>query len=206
VASPIAHSFAGFWTFLLLTAQSGRWVVAQWLPYLLKLAVLVFLANLPDLDFFLQFGVHANELHRGFTHSLVAAIVVSLGLSCLWRIIPGFWRSALLYFIAYGSHLLIDLCTGTRLGWTHTGYGIPLLWPWGQEFTSPLVVVFGVRHKNLSALFSIDNLWSCAYELVFFGAITLILLALWTRKQKARTPRPGPATSAARQPELLYHK
>jgi len=206
VASPIAHSFAGSWIFLLLTAQHRSWIAQQWRPYFLKFAVLVFLANLPDLDFFFQLGLHANELHRGFTHSLAAAMVVSLGLSCLWQIIPGFWRSALLCFIAYGSHLLIDLCTGSSLGWTHSGYGIPLFWPWRQEFNSPLILVFGVRHQNLSALFSIDNFWSCAYELIVFGAITLILFALWTRKLKARTPRPDPATDAPRHPELSYQK
>ena len=178
----------------------------QWRPYLPKLALLIFLANLPDLDFFTALGFHANRLHRGFTHSLLAAIVVSLGLSWLWRIIPGFWRSASLYFTAYGSHLLIDLCTGTRLGWTHTGYGIPFFWPWRQGFTSPFILVFGIRHQNLSALFSIDNLWSCAYELLLFGTITLILFALWTRKPKDRTLSPGPAASEPRHPELSYHK
>jgi LexA-binding, inner membrane-associated putative hydrolase len=205
VASPIAHSLAGFWTFLLLRAQFKIWIVAQWRPYLLKLAVLIFLANLPDLDFFTEFGLHANELHRGFTHSLAAAIVVSLGLSCLWRIVPGFWRSALLYYTAYGSHLLIDLCTGSKLGWTHSSYGIPLFWPWHQEFGSPLILAFGVRHKNLSALFSIDNAESCAYELVIFGAITLVLLSLWKRKQKSRTNQLGLETGAHRHSELQYH-
>jgi membrane-bound metal-dependent hydrolase YbcI (DUF457 family) len=171
----------------------------------LKLALLVFLANLPDLDFFTEFGFHANELHRGFTHSLSAAIVVSLGLSCLWRIVPGFWRSALLYFTAYGSHLLIDLCTGRSLGWNNSGYGIPLFWPWHQEFASPLILVFGVRHKNLSALFSIDNAWSCAYELLIFGAITSVLFSLWKRKQKSQTNQVGPETGELRHSELQYH-
>src|SRR5438105_5265926 len=111
MASPVAHSFAGFWTFLLLPVQSSRAIVRQWRPYLPKLAVLVLLANLPDLDFFIELGRNANELHRGLTHSLLAAVIVSLGLGVLWQIIPGYWRSALLYFTAYGSHLLIAIAT-----------------------------------------------------------------------------------------------
>jgi membrane-bound metal-dependent hydrolase YbcI (DUF457 family) len=185
VASPIAHTFAGLWTFLLLTRQL-RYRVLAWRPYLPKVFVLILLANLPDFDFFFELGFRANELHRGFSHSLLSALGVSLALSLVWRIVPSFWRSAFLYFVAYGSHLLIDLCTGTRLGWSHTGYGIPLFWPWRQEFASPLIIAFGVRHANLAALFSIDNLRSCTYELVVCGAVTIALLILWKPKPNSR--------------------
>jgi membrane-bound metal-dependent hydrolase YbcI (DUF457 family) len=206
VASPIAHSFAGLWTFLLLPRQARSWLVTGRSVWFVRLALLVFLANLPDLDFFLALGQHANELHRGFTHSLAAALALSLGLSCLWRIAPGFWRSASLYFMAYGSHLLIDLSTGRRLGWTHSGYGIPLFWPSHQQVNSPLIILFGVRHNNLSALFSIDNLWFAAYELALCGAITLILLTLWRRKLQPQMYQPNsPAAKEPRPIELQCH-
>src|SRR5204863_228091 len=94
------------------------------------------------------------------------AVVVSAGLSLIWQIVPGFWRSALLYFSAYSSHLLIDLCTGTSLGWTGSGYGMPLLWPCSREFSSPLILFFGVRHENLSQLFGIHNGWLALYDLL----------------------------------------
>src|SRR5437660_56774 len=87
---------------------------------LLPLGVLILLANAPDLDLLL-----GNAVHRGFTHSLMAATLVSLALTCVWRIAPGFWRSAIVYFIAYSSHLLIDFFTGTKIGWTNTGFGMP---------------------------------------------------------------------------------
>jgi membrane-bound metal-dependent hydrolase YbcI (DUF457 family) len=179
---------------------------AQWRQHLPKLALLALLGNLPDIDFFFQLGVHANELHRGFTHSLAAAVAVSLGLSCLWRITPGFWRSAFLYFTAYGSHLVLDLCSGSKLGWSHAGYGIPLFWPWRQEFSSPLVLVFGVRHQNLQALFSLDNVWSCTYELMVFGAITLIFFALWKQKLNPRTIQRAPAAVVRPTMELSSRK
>lgn len=157
-----------------------------------KILVLVALANLPDLDFLLELGFRANESHRGFTHSLLAAVVVSLGLSFVWWIVPGFWRSALLYFTAYGSHLLIDFCTGMSLGLTNSGSGIPLFWPWRPEFSSPLIFFVGVRHANLAALFGIDNIRSCIYELSACAAITLVLLILWKQNINPRITPPSP--------------
>jgi membrane-bound metal-dependent hydrolase YbcI (DUF457 family) len=195
VASPIAHSFAGFWTFLLLTARSKVRLVAACRQYLPQLVLLVLLANLADVDFLFGFGAvgNANALHRGFTHSLAAAVFVALAVSCVWRITDSFWRSATLYFLAYGSHLLIDLCTGKKLGWNFTGYGVPLLWPWEERFRSPLVLIVGVRHKDLPTLFSMENVQLCLYELLTFGAITAALLVLWVRHQKksCRILRPG---------------
>jgi membrane-bound metal-dependent hydrolase YbcI (DUF457 family) len=117
MASPIAHSFAGFWTFLVFAKQLQIRLAAQWRQYLLQLGVLVLLANLPDFDFPISLALLGNDsLHHKFTHSLAAGVVVALAVSCVWRIAPGFWRSAMIYFTAYGSHLLIDLCTGLRLG------------------------------------------------------------------------------------------
>ena len=188
VASPIAHSFAGFWTFLLLTARLKVHLITACRQYLPQLVLLVLLANLPDIDFLfgLATDANANALHRGFTHSLVAAFFVALAVSCVWRIAGSFWRSATLYFLAYGSHLLIDLCTGKKLGWNFTGYGIPLFWPWAEKFRSPLVLIVGVRHKDLPTLFSMGNVQLCLYELLTFGAITAALLALWVRQPKSR--------------------
>jgi len=117
MASPIAHSVAGFWTFLVFAKQLQIRLAAQWRQYLPRIGVLVLLANLPDFDFPISLGLLGNaSLHYEFTHSLVAALLVALAVSCVWRIAPGFWRSAMIYFAAYGSHFLIDLCTGRRLG------------------------------------------------------------------------------------------
>src|SRR5260370_13284151 len=97
------------------------------------------------------------------------------------------WRCAFLYFLAYSSRFLIAWCPGTKLGGTATASGIPLFWPWAKEFRSPLVLVVGVRHKDLSALFSMGNARSSFYELLTFGAITAGLLALWVRHKQICT-------------------
>lgn len=193
MASPVAHSIAGFWTFLLLTARSRTRLITACRRYLPQLALLVLLANLPDVDFLFGLGsaVKANALHHGFTHSFAAAAFVALAVSCVWRIAGSFWRSAALYFLAYSSHLFIDLCTGTKLGWNDTGSDIPLFWPWPKEFRSPLVLIVGVKHKNLPTLFSMENLQSSFYELLIFGAITAALMVLWVRHQKRRATSHG---------------
>src|SRR5438477_12487021 len=88
VASPIAHSFAGFWTFMLLTARLKVRFVTACRQYLPQLVLLVLLANLADVDFLISLGTeaNANALHHGFTHSLATAVFVAVAVSCVWRI------------------------------------------------------------------------------------------------------------------------
>ena len=188
MASPIAHTFAGFWIFLILAAQLKTRLATQWREWLPRLSVLILVANLPDLDFlFYCFDRNAKNLHHSFTHSLAFAILIAVALSCVWRIAPGFWRSTILYFTAYSSHLVIDFFTGTKIGWTHTGFGMPLFWPWSKEFSSPLILTFGIHYKDFDALFSLSNLWVCTYELLTCSAITAVALALWKRTLKSRS-------------------
>jgi hypothetical protein len=56
VASPIAHGFAGFWTFLGLVSHLNAQLADPWRRYLPHLSVLVLLANLPDVDFLVELG------------------------------------------------------------------------------------------------------------------------------------------------------
>src|SRR5712672_224634 len=200
MASPIAHSFAGFWTSLVLRRRAKTRLTGPWRQYFPRLGVLILLANAPDLDLFMTPGFPGSALHRGFTHSLAVAILISLALSCAWRIAPGFWRSAIVYFIAYSSHLLIDFFTGTKIGWTNSGFGMPLFWPWPKTFSSPLILIFGIHHKNFAALFSLDNLRACTYETLIFGAITVVASVLWKRKLKSRILRKAKLKSPANRP------
>ncbi len=68
--------------------------------------------------------------HRGLTHSLVAAITASVGLSLAT---PPAWGQA--FLVGYLSHLGGDLATSS---------GIPLLWPWRRRFR-----LLGVRTGGL---------------------------------------------------------
>jgi membrane-bound metal-dependent hydrolase YbcI (DUF457 family) len=183
----VAHSIAGFWTFLLLTARSKMRLIVACRHYLPQLILLVLLANLADIDFLFGLGGRENwdAFHHGFTHSFLAAFLVAIVVSCVWRIAGSFWRSFTLCFLAYSSHLVIDFFTGTKLGWNSTGSGIPLFWPWNKDFSSPLVLVVGVKHKDFPALFSAQNLQSSLYELLFFGVITAVMLCVRLQKNRA---------------------
>ena len=158
-------------------------LIRQYLP---QICVLIFVADMPDLDILVEVFVR-RDLHHGVSHSLLAATVVAFLGSWLWEIAGSFWRSFALYFTAYGSHLLIDVFTGDWWGWTRSGSGIPLFWPWPKEVSSPLILAYGVhQRKNLfSALFSAQNLWGRGYDLVVFGGLTVILLA-WQRSRAKR--------------------
>jgi hypothetical protein len=48
----------------------------------------------------------------------------------------------------------------------------------------------GIHHKDLSALFSLDNVWACTYELLTCTVITLVAGLLWKRRLKLQTNPP----------------
>ncbi len=151
--------------------------------------MLVFVANLADLDFLPELFFR-QDIHRGPSHSLLAAILAGIIFAGLWRIAGTYWASAGVYFIAYGSHLLIDFFTGQDLGWNHSASGIPFFWPWPDtttNFASLLVLDYGVRHGSLSALVSPANLRAACYDLCAYGALTLVLL-LWRARYVLKKP------------------
>jgi len=181
MASPIAHSFAGFWSFVLFAEQMKIRLGEQWRRYMAQLCLLICVANLADLDFIPELLFH-KDYHRGFSHSLLAAILASLALTWIWKITGTFWSSFGIYFAAYGSHLVIDFFTGTQLGWNHSGAGIPLFWPWpGNDIRSLLVLIYGVNHGSVSAIFSVANLRAVCYDVIFFGCITTGIILWQTR-------------------------
>ncbi|MGI9115208.1 MAG: hypothetical protein DLM52_03200 [Chthoniobacterales bacterium] len=187
MASPVAHSFAGFWTFLLLVQRRGLGLTQPWRTRLAQVSVLTLVANLADFDFVPEL-LFRRDYHRGFSHSLVAAIIAALVFAGIWKIAGAFWRSAAIYFVAYGSHLLIDFFTGLKLGWNHSGSGIPLLWPSPEkDFASLFVLVYGVRHGSIAAIFSLANLRAICYDTLVCGTLTAVLLA-WRARYMLKQP------------------
>src|SRR5207249_10086876 len=87
VASPVAHSIAGFWTFMLWVARSKVHLITACRRYLPQLILLVLLANLSDIVVLFGLGVGTNEdaYLRWFTHCLVASFLVALDVSSGWR-------------------------------------------------------------------------------------------------------------------------
>jgi len=142
MATPIGHGLIATGLSLLIF-RGGR------ANNLKILALLVFAANVPDLDFLpgLISG-DLNRYHQGITHSifgltvflLVCAVFVhGMKASRDWLIWLG---------LAYGSHLVIDYFgTDNRMP-----VGMPLFWPVSSDFyKSSLDLLPGVRHGGNGA-------------------------------------------------------
>ena len=132
-------------------------------------------AMLPDVDV-LSFlaGIPYNHMfgHRGFTHSIPAALAIGAigGLKNM--------RVALCLFIATLSHGLLDALTNGGLG---VGFLIPFsaeryFFPWTPIQVSPIGLGF----------FSTRGLAVFASELLWVWLPSITLLALWRAGSKAR--------------------
>lgn len=141
--------------------------------------VLALLAVLPDLDVIgFRLGIPYGHMlgHRGFTHSilfavLVAGIVPTLFLRGTRAFSREWWGLATLAFLATMSHGVIDAFTDAGLG---VGFLIPFdetryFAPWRPLATSPLSVVAFVNGPALRIL---------ANELVWIGSPLLIVLCV----------------------------
>lgn len=67
--------------------------------------------------------------HRGITHSLLACLLVGVGLFLACAAWPGHKAYGVAFTIGYASHILAD--------W-FTKEGVPLLWPLPKRFRCPL--------------------------------------------------------------------
>lgn len=150
----------------------GASVIAALLPspvssrYIKPLLIGAFLANLADFDFLLVFAFHSKEWHRGFTHSIMFALIF-LALSVFYLGRERF-REAFAYGLAFASHCFLDFVT------TKEGGGLKLLFPFSHER-------FGGRWFGLSEvpskLTAIEILQALTIEFVlFFPLLAIILL------------------------------
>ncbi|MGI8932783.1 MAG: metal-dependent hydrolase [Phormidesmis sp.] len=172
--SPIAHSVSGY---VLTRLPIVKNIIPSRLWPITPAAALysLFVANSPDLDFLGQL-LTGLQLHRGPSHSLLAALIVSGLLAWLvhrYRPQSSYGNLFSFTFGLYGSHLLLDLFTAG-------GRGIPLLWPLSsQYFQSPFALFPGVHYSR--------GLWDNSH-LIFIGAELLYSLVLLSGLQiwKAR--------------------
>ncbi len=119
---------------LALSLAAGRKVVSTRL-LLAGIAV----SALPDVDvvaFRLGIPYAAEFGHRGFSHSLLFALIVAMVGAALFRLLvstPG--RAFGFLFAAVASHGILD-------AFTNGGLGIAFLWPFSAErFFAPLQVI-----------------------------------------------------------------
>lgn len=99
----------------------------------------VLLSMLPDLDVLaFRLGIPYASVfgHRGFSHSLLCALLVALAVAGLLH----FWRER--FRVAFPFLLLAMASHGLLDAFTNGGKGIALLWPWTQQrFFAPIQVI-----------------------------------------------------------------
>ena len=156
---PVAHSLLGASFVAAIHPHPNK-------RYFIPLFFGALLANAADFDFALVFLLQSKTWHRGFSHSIIFALIVGL----LFAFILG-WRhikEALAYGLAFASHSVLDYVT------TKEGGGVNLLWLFSSERT-------GLRWVGLSELPSrmrpMEIVTSLILEFVLFGLLLLLVIA-----------------------------
>jgi len=175
VASPIAHALAGYLISRVIPCarQHEGWTIA---------GLCSFLAVSPDLDFLpgLLQGQPALY-HQGISHSLGFAVLVSLLVAFFYGGGRATWSLGGLFFLAYGSHLIIDVLGPD----TRPPYGIPLFWPLSeQHYLAPFQLFRGFHHAEATSdstgawasnIMDLYNVGTIVIELAVFLPFILIL-------------------------------
>lgn len=135
-------------------------------PYCLAAAALGSLT--PDLDSpksflgrkFLPLSWTVSSLagHRGFTHSLLACVLILLGVAVADQHCRGWPAYFAAFGIGYASHILADWLTAE---------GVPLLWPNRKRFRCPLRLKTGGLGELLFSLVAgpLLGIWLCRFLL-----------------------------------------
>lgn len=189
---PIGHALAGI---AFQRARPGTFFKKGWQDAIF----LMFLANLPDLDFLPGFILgRPNLYHHGVFHSLGAALgaaAFGAGICFLKKrpvvagrygpVVAGrygrFWAPATMIFMVFYSHLLLDFFARDYV----YPYGLPLFWPFsGRYFIASRPFFSNITRSSASAdffssLFNAHNLKAALLEMAILGGIALT--AVWLR-------------------------
>ncbi len=182
--SPIAHSVTGYALAHIPFIKARTFPSRLWPMTPLATLYALFITNLPDLDFVPQI-VTGLRFHRGPSHSLLSALIVS---SLLAGIVHYYRKSRAkpgrllnykslftLTFGLYSSHLLLDL-------FTRGGNGIPLLWPITDQRVQLPFAIFPSVHHSLG-LWNASHIVFISAELIYSACL---LTSLWLIKSNAQ--------------------
>ncbi len=135
--------------------------------YFALLLIGAFLANCPDLDFFLVVAMRSRSWHRGFSHSFALAFIIS----SLFFVFSGNGRTkeAVACILAFASHGVLDYIT------TKEGGGVELLWPFNSKRLA--LGWFGLSELP-SRLPAAEILKALVLEFAIFTPILLAVLIL----------------------------
>jgi inner membrane protein len=157
---PVSHVLVGASVVAAIHPQPAK-------RYSLPLLIGGFLSIIPDFDFLLVLIFGSYELHRGFTHSLLLALIVTAAfvLSFGKRRL----KEALAYGLAFASHSVLDYMT------TKDGDAVALLSPFSDERFS-----FGRWGFSESPewYMPMEIISSFAQEFIIFAPPLLLILIL----------------------------
>ncbi|HYO62544.1 MAG TPA: metal-dependent hydrolase [Pyrinomonadaceae bacterium] len=159
---PISHGLTGASIVAALHPDAAR----QRLPLLAG----AFLANCADFDFALVWLTGDKSWHRGFTHSLPFAALLTLALLLLFGLPRA--RAALAYGLAYASHALLDFTFAKH------GGGVELFWPFSDSRTRLNLLGLSEMPSRMSPL---EILLSLLLELLIFSALFALVRTLRRR-------------------------
>lgn len=163
---PVAHGLLGASVIAAVYPQSSK-------RYFMPLLAGAFLAIMADFDFILVFTLHSRTWHRGFSHSILFGL--SLSLILVLSLGRRHIRAAIAYGLAFTSHGILDYVT------TSKDAGVELLWPFSSErFVLGLVGLSELPSK----ITVLEIVRSLSVELMLFAPLLMLVLVLrkyvWT--------------------------
>lgn len=148
---------------------------------------------LPDIDILgYYFRIRYTDMlgHRGFTHSLMFALLVSVlvvvfAFPAIQRSSKKWWGLILFFFVVTASHGILDSMSARGMG---VGFFIPVdntrySLPWRFPFASPV---------SVSRFFSRAGLDILIEEIIWIWTPMLLLYACMWLYRKQRQPRTRP--------------
>lgn len=179
--TPIGHALGGAIVYSFSDADKKK----KWLVALL----VIFFAELPDIDFLFGFFVgNPNKYHHQFTHSFFFVILAGLigAWLCRKTKLMQFRASAVLFIAAGFSHILLDFLAVD----TSAPFGEPVFWPfWNKFFISPFQIFSDVHRASDSGLFfksmlNLHNLKTIILEIGILTPIAIIIELVKRSKKK----------------------
>ena len=177
--SPVGHSLLGY---LFYRATASPVDLPRWR----LLAVYLFAANAPDLDFIPGFLIgDPNRYHHGISHSVGFAVLFASAFSLfllLWKR-DSFIRKFTIFFSLYFSHLVLDYLSID----TSAPYGELLFWPFSNEYyIAPFAFLPDIQRTHfggefITSLFSLHNISAMFVEFMALMPF-LWLVVVWRRR------------------------
>ena len=161
---PIAHSLLGASIVALIYPKNTERLS-------IPLGLGAFLANAADFDFALVFLLRSKEWHRGFSHSILFAVIVAVVIFAIFKFKK--MSESIAFGLAFASHFVLDFVT------TKIGDGLELFWFFDTERYG--LRWFGLSEKP-SKMAVLEIIGAILLEIVIFAPI--FALALYLRKTK----------------------